>query len=154
MIPTGPPTEVPWWVYVACFSSFLAVVLFARNRDVNDAQRLLENGWSARAIGLFFIVLGLGVAYLLAYEPIMDALRKHRVILVHRGALSVPAMVVYAGLLLLAAGRHSPKLFIVRPGERFTALQWGIIAIGIAIALALELGLTRFFEARGYTPHL
>jgi hypothetical protein len=154
MLPTAHPPEVPWWVYVAFFVVFLTLVLFARNLEIDDAQRLLEHGWSARAIGLFVLALGLGAVYVLAYEPIVDALRKERVILIHRGALGIPALVIYAGLLLLAAGRHSARLFIVRPGERFTALQWSIVALGIAIALALELGLTRFFEARGYAPHV
>lgn len=154
MLPIAISTEVPWWAYVAFFSAFLALVLFARNRDVNDARRLLENGWSARALGLFLIALGAGAAYLLAYRPIAEMLGGRRRILVPRGALGIPAMVVYAGLLLLAAGRHSARLFIVPPGERFTALQWGIIAVGLAMVLALELGLMRFFEARGYSPGL
>ncbi|SIO40995.1 hypothetical protein SAMN05444166_4473 [Singulisphaera sp. GP187] len=154
MLPIANSTELPWWAYLAYSLIFLTAVLFVRNRDINDAQRLLENGWSARAIGLFVIALGLAAAYILAYTSIMDAIRMQRVILIHRGALSVPALVVYAGLLLLAAGRHSSRLFIVRPGERFTAFQWGIIAIGSAIALVLELGLMQFFEANGYTPHL
>jgi hypothetical protein len=154
MHPIAPSTEVPWWAYVAFFTMFLAVVLFARNRDVEDAQRLLENGWSARAVGLVVIALAVGAAYILAYAPILDALTKQRLIMIRYGAMSVPGVVVYVGLVLLAAGRHSPKFFIVRPGERFTVLQWGTIAVGIAIALTLELGVMRFLAARGYTPHL
>ena len=134
------------WLYLPLFLGLLGVALYARSRNAEDFSPLLENGWVARGFGLFLVLFGMGMGYLLLAQPIQEALHGGDRILVRRGSGAVPTLLVVCGTTLLIAGSSAQRVLSARSG-RMTELQWVITAIGILTCLVVEFGLLEFLRA-------
>lgn len=143
--------ELPWWAYAVFFTALLAFALFARNRDAGFWERLLKNDRVARCVGLITIAFGLGLAFMLVYSPLTDALGHKRTISLHLGAVGLPAILVFVGAIQLLAGKQSYKFVLTRHSQEPTVLQHKMILIGVVTSLACEVGLYFVLYELGYS---
>lgn len=143
--------ELPWWANVLFPAALLAFALFARNRDADFWTRFLKNDRVARCVGLITIAFGAGLAFMLVYSPLTEALGRKRTISLHLGAVTLPAILVFVGAIQLLAGKQSHKFVLTRHGQEPTALQHKMILIGVGTALACEVGLYVVLYELGYS---
>ncbi len=123
-----------------------------RKADAGTCERLFQKDYVARCLGLLGILLGVSIAYLVAYPPLRDALNHERQVTVPRGGVALAAGFLFLGTIALLAGKHSPRFLLMRHGQQPDAIQTTVIVVGVIASLALEFGAQAFLAKLGYAP--
>jgi hypothetical protein len=121
--------EMPWWGHIIFFSILLIWALVARTCKPGFVERTLQRDWTARGMGLLFILFGCLAALFLTYPTVVQARQHEPRVTVRYGFAAVPSILFLVGAIKLVAGKNSKKFLLTRHGQSMTSLQKATCAI-------------------------
>jgi len=129
----------------------LGFALFVRKQDEGWFQRLFERDTSARMVGICCVAFGGLLSWMLVVVPLSEALTMKRSVAIARGAVVLPSIFIFIGMICLVAGSRSTKLILTRHGQSPTKLQKITTGVGVTICLLGEIGFHYLLVALGHT---
>jgi hypothetical protein len=142
--------QIPWWGSIIFFSILLIWALVARTCKPGFVERTLQRDWTARGMGLLFILFGCLAAFVLPYPTVVQARQHEPRVTVRYGFAAIPSLLFLAGAIKLVAGKNASKFLVTRHGQEMTLLQRATCTVMVVLCLGLEFGLWKLFESWGY----
>ncbi len=111
-------------------------------------EQTLESRLKSRLLGV--AALGLSALSGWFFLPIDEMLAGAERITYSTRGIALTSVLLFYGLLLLVAGRHSTLFIVTRENQKMTWLQKLTTAVAVVLCVATYIGLESLLETLGY----
>lgn len=111
-------------------------------------EETLECGLKSRLLGLAALALGAVSGWF--FLPIDEMLAGVERISYSTRGIALTSVLLFYGLLLIVAGRHSTLFIVTREDQKMTWLQKMTTGVAIVLCVATYIGLESLLETLGY----